>query len=363
MVGRVVKNIGAAEAALQPLAEARRRFQALADAGDTSAERMASVAIGESGSCLINLGRLDEATVAHEEAIRRAEKLGDKRGMAVKKGELGTVRILQRRYAEALNIYAETRDMFESLGEPSSVATAWHQIGIVHREARQFEQAERAYRQALAIKVQQKDLAGEANSLSELGILYDNMGRLEGAVIFHRQAADINFKQQNPLTEGKSRSNLAITLIKLQRYDEARRELQRALECKQPYGHTAEPWKTWGILQDLEQATGNPQAAVQARRQAVQSYVAYRRAGGENQNPSAKLCAMVAQAIQQGQIAEAEQYLAEYLEADAEPWARALIPRLQAILHGARDPALAEDPELAYTDAVELVLLLEGLGA
>ncbi len=104
------------------------------------------------------------------------------------------------------------------------------------------------------------------------------------------------------ISEGRARNNLANTLIKLQRYDEARRELLRAIECNKPFGHAAEPWKMWDILHDLEQATGNPQAAAQARGQAIQSYLAYRRAGGENQNPGAKLCALVAQAIRQGKL-------------------------------------------------------------
>jgi tetratricopeptide (TPR) repeat protein len=82
------------------------------------------------------------------------------------------------------------------------------------------------------------------------------MSRLEDAVTFCRQAANIYVKLQDLATEGRVRSNLANTLIKLQRYDEARRELQRAIECKQPYGHAAEPWTTWNILRNLEQATG-----------------------------------------------------------------------------------------------------------
>jgi hypothetical protein len=37
--------------------------------------------------------------------------------------------------------------------------------------------------------------------------------------------------------------------------------------------------------------------------------------------------------------------------------------KLQAILHGDRAPALAEDPDLLYMDAAELQLLLEQLSA
>jgi hypothetical protein len=40
---------------------------------------------------------------------------------------------------------------------------------------------------------------------------------------------------------------------------------------------------------------------------------------------------------------------------------KALIPKLQALLAGSRDPGLAVDPELDYTDAAEILFLLEML--
>jgi tetratricopeptide (TPR) repeat protein len=362
-LGRVLKESGAAEDALPRLTEAQQRFQLLADAGDTDVERMASVVITEIADCLCDLGRYDEAAAAYEEGIRRAEKLGDRRGAAVGKGQLGTVRLYQKRYAEALEAHVEARKTFESLGEPGSVAIFWHQIGIAHRETGQLEQAERAYRQALVIWVQQKNLAGEACSLGELGNLYDKMGRLEETVIFYRQAADIYVKLQDLRYEGVTCSNLARTLIKLQRFEEARSELHRAIECQKPFGHAVEPWKAWDILHDLEQATGHPQAAADARRQAIASYLAYWRAGGASQSPTPQLYAQVLQAIQQGTTTELEQQLAELVKADYPPQFTALLAKLQAILRGDRDPALADDPDLYYDAAVELQLLLERLSA
>lgn len=361
LLGRVLKMGGAAEAALSPLAEAQKRFQKLADAGNTSAARMASAAITESGDCLMILGRLEEAAAAYEKALELDKKRGDLRDIAAGKFQLGTVRMLQKKYAEALQIYEEARDIFENLGEPGTVATAWHQIGMVHNEAGQYDRAEQAYRQSLAIEVARKNRAGEASSLNELGNLYDEMGRLEEAVIFYRQAADIYVELQDMATEGRARNNLANTLIKLQRYDEARSELLRAIECDKPYGHAAEPWKTFMILHNLEQATGNRQAAATARQQAIAKYLDYRRAGGENQNPGARLSALVLQAIQQKRKGEAEQVLKQLLAKDAQPWAKAMVPKLQAILAGDRNPGLAQDPNLDYDDAVELQLLLEKL--
>jgi tetratricopeptide (TPR) repeat protein len=362
ILGQVLKE-GAAEAALAPLAEAQRRYQELADIGNKDAERMVAVTFTETGDCLRNLGRLEDAAEAYEEQIRRAPSLGDLRGAAVAKGQLGTVWLYQKRYKEALEIYAEARDAFEALGEPRGVATAWHQIGLVHQGAGQFEPAEQAYRQALAIKVREKHLSGQASSLGQLGNLYDSMGRLEEAATFHRQATEINVRLGNLKGEWQDRNNLSAALIKLHRYDEARQELQRAIECGKPYGHATELWKTWSNLEDLERATGHAEAAQAARQQAIETYLAYRRAGGVSQSNRAQLFVMVAQAIRQNTEGEAREVLDQIAaDPDAPSFFKALVARLQSILAGDRNPALADDPELNYRDAAELRLLLEALG-
>ena len=365
-LGRAQKKRGDSQSALRYLSEAQKQHQSLADAGDSDAEREISVTADEVGGCLMHLNRFDEAGKSFEEAIKRSEKMGDKKQMALSKVNLGTVRLLQKNFPESFVLYTEARKILESLGDLGRVAMLWHQIGMQHRMTGQFNAAETAYRQSLAIFVQLKNVADEAASLSELGNLYDDTEHSEEAIKFHKQAADIYAKLPDPNKEGLVRKNLAGTLIKLQRYDEARRELHCAIECKKPYGHAAEPWSTWGILCYLERATGNPQAADEARRQAIASFLAYRRDGGQSMEWSAQACAAVAQAIQANApdaTTELERQLAEFLTQMDHPRVKALIPKLQAILRGDRDPALTTDPALVYIDAVELQLLLESLGA
>jgi hypothetical protein len=48
-------------------------------------------------------------------------------------------------------------------------------------------------------------------------------------------------------------------------------------------------------------------------------------------------------------------------EADVPATGRVLAAKLKAVLSGERDPALADDPELYYQDAVGLRLLLNAL--
>jgi tetratricopeptide (TPR) repeat protein len=362
MLGRIQRKRRAAEAALQPIDEAYRRFQQLADQGNNRAARMTALSFEEKGHCLLYLGRYEEAVSAYSEVVTISQKLKDGREVAVAKAQIGTVRMFQRRYDEAFKVYNEALKLFTELGEPATIAGAWHQIGIVHEQSNRFEEAEQAYQQALAIFVQQNNRVGEASSLNQLGVLYDRMNCLEESVTFHKKAADINFIIKNQVGEGDSRCNHAISLIKLRRYDEARQEILRAIECYKPYGHAAEPWKTWNILCEIEQAEGNPEAAAQAREQAIQLYLAYRRDGGENHEPGGRMCAWFEKELQNQEPEEIKKQLAGY-ENDPKilPSLKPLIPKLQAILDGSRDPGLAVDPELGVSNAAEILLILEKL--
>lgn len=362
LLGRILRIGGAAEQALPLLQQAQQLFEQLGDDG----ARMASVTLTEQGDCLQALGRLEDAVEAHEEGIRRTEKLEDTRQVAVGKIQLASVRLLQKRYDDALQGYQEALALFSQLDEPSSVAVVWHQIGMAHKRCKNYPQAEQAYRQSLAIKVQRGDRVGEAGSLGELGNLYDDWKRPEQAVAFYRQAADVYAQLKDLRDEGFARSNLANALISLGRHELARPELLRALECVKPYGHAAQPWKAWAILHDLEQADGNPAAAREARRQALQAYLAYRRDGGENHSSAGRLVEAVWQALRQqdaAAVGEIQQTIAQLLKRPGWQEDQVFLHRLQALLAGARDPGWAEDENLHFELAAELAFLLERLQA
>jgi tetratricopeptide (TPR) repeat protein len=364
-LGRVLGKTGDHETALPFLAEAHRRLKALAAAGAPSAEEMAAVAGTEAAAYLVELGRADEAAPIYEEAIRRAEQRDDQRTIAVNTLKLGTVRQLQGRYAEALETLFEGKDLFEQMSEPLSVATAWHQIGAAFHAGHEFEPAEDAYRHALAIRIQHQATDGEAQTLSTLGDLLVQQGRLDEGVILQRRAADHFARLRDPRFEGLVRNNLAATLVRLQRYDEARAELNRAIACKMQMPRALEPWTTLIVLEDLERAAGNSAAAAEARGTAIRLYVAYRREGGISRNPRVNVLIRVMLAVVQ-QDANAISTLRAQLAAaeitnDDTGQGEALVAALQAILRGSRDRALAENPALQYLDAAELQLVLEEL--
>jgi tetratricopeptide (TPR) repeat protein len=288
--------------------------------------------------------------------------LGDVRAMAINKWNRANALLLQGKYAEALASLVEARTLFEEQNEPESVAGIWHQIGMVHQEAGDYEQAEAAYRRSLEIKSQNDDRGGQANSLTNLGVLYKQIGRLEEAVVFYRQAADVYVEIADLRNEGTTRNNVANSLSLLKRYDEARAEIMRAIECDKPFGHAAEPWKTFEILRQIEEATANPTAAHAAWVQARDVYLAYRRQGGYAQQGHSPVMEHVVSLISQQKIGEIQELFNQWAnEDDTTDELRALMNAIIAILNGSRDRALGDDDALNYADAAEVLFLMERL--
>jgi tetratricopeptide (TPR) repeat protein len=206
-------------------------------------------------------------------------------------------------------------------------------------------------------------VAGQATTLGQLGLLYRSvLGRPEQAVAFHRQAADKYVEVGDAAGEGRQRNNLGETLRKLRRFEEARQEIRRAIECKERFGHASQPWTTWDILADLETDVGNPAAAAEAKRKAIDCYLAYRRDGGENHYPDGRICLAVTQALLAGDPGAAASLLQQIAaNPDLPPWLRPFIQALQAIVAGSRDRTLADAPDLDYTMAAEILMLIDTL--
>jgi len=281
----------------------------------------------------------------------------------VAKSNLAPCALNQGRYTEALGAYAEARQWFTDLDEPGSVAVIWHQTGRAYQMAGQPVAAEDANRKSLAIEVRLGNVAGQASTLFQLGNLYDSvLNRPEEAARFYRQAADKSLEGDDRVSEGRTRNNLAGTLHKLGLLDEARQEIHRAIECKGQRGHATMPWTSWAVLAAIETDTGNTAAAAKAKRKAIACFLAYRRDGGENHHPAGIISLAVTQALRSGESAEVATLLQQLAAA---PEAAGLLPfigALQAVVAGSRDPALADQPELDYTMAVEILLLIETMG-
>ena len=149
----------------------------------------------------------------------------------------------------------------------------------------------------------------------------------------------------------------------MQRYAEAHTEIMRAIECNQPFGTAAEPWKTFATLHAIETAVGNGAAARAAWVQARDAYLAYRRQGGYAQQGNGELVEYVVGLIAEQKFDEIGKLFHQLSNDPTSSDSRkATVRAMVSIFNGSRDPALADDPALSYDNAAEILFLLERVG-
>ncbi len=251
---------------------------------------MAAVCLTEQVDCLSDLGQFDKAVEKYEEVIKLDEQKGSLRNVAIGKSQLADVLRKQGKYESAIAEYKAAKVIIEQQNDSTTVAAICHKMGMVYQDLGNYVQAETAYRQALDINTQHNRLAGQASNLGELGLFYMyKLDRPADAVAFYRQSATIHVRLADLRYEWVSRSNIADALIKLERYDEARTETLRSIECSSKFEHIIEQWKTFAILQKIEIAQNNPAAAKIAWTKAKQTYLAYRQRGGYAQTGLGRL--------------------------------------------------------------------------
>nr|CAA6813254.1 MAG: Unknown protein [uncultured Thiotrichaceae bacterium] len=274
----LVQNISI-DRAVSVLTKAKKRFGKISTVG-SQAERNTNVALSELAECYHKQGKRQLAEETYHKAIIFYEKTNDLACIARTKNKLSFCKLDLNKQSEALQLSNDALVIFDKIGDISGVASSWHYIGMCCRSMRHFTGAESAYKEAIKIHNKLDEQSSEASDYGDLGNLYVEQDQMEEALNCFRTSARISKAIGDNFQEGISRSNSGCCLLRLRKNNEARSELLLAIECKQAFGHSAEPWKTWSILYDLEQASGNPQAALEARQKALDAYLVYRRDGG-----------------------------------------------------------------------------------
>ncbi|PWQ93393.1 CHAT domain-containing protein [Leucothrix arctica] len=314
------------------------------------------------GDCLRDGNSLQDAELAYKKSAFLCKEAGNFGGNLIANFQRGSALLDMKKLNEALEVYDLCWNLVNDLGEHQLAAPIWHQIGSVHSEIGNLDAAEQAYRKSLSINNKNPNKNGEAKTLHRLCKLYKLRNSLKESVDIGWKAADIYKEIADVWYEGGIRNSIANSLIKLERYDEARTDLVRAIECKKPYVHDAQIWNTWSALYDLEQTCGKTEAALLARKEATDAYLAYRRDGGENNSVAGCLVLEIGRLILNGNITDAQQLIEDTLIDDSWDEHKNFLQKLQAIVVGNRNLALVKDERFNYILEVELILLLEFLG-
>ena len=234
---------------------------------------------------------------------------------------------------------------------------------MLHRVSEDFESAVAALEAALSVLQDQGNTVGSISTSLELGGISEEMKRPEKAAMYYQQALDIAAEVDDEYRQVVAGNRLADALRQQGKLKEALAELEKAVVLGRQFGHSAEPWKTWDILSDIEKGNNNPKGVLSARLKAIEAYISYRVEGGENEEADAKLCEMVVQAIRTNRVDDAKSLLTKL--ADNPQWQtehnKALLSVLNQFLDGARGLPLLENIDLHYRHVAELVLIQDQL--
>jgi tetratricopeptide (TPR) repeat protein len=195
-------------------------------------------------------GRFEEALEAHE----RCDALAAELGMTMMRGVMqqwpAEIMLLQGSTAEAIPIMRDAVNKLEELGETSFRSTCIVRLAHALYLAGEAEEAEQR-----AIEGEQlgatEDFVNYAIGRAVRARIASDRGTHEDAETSARQALAYAYETDFPWVHAECHTSLSYVLAAAGRTDEARAELQTALDRHLSYGNSFEAGRTRQLLVEL----------------------------------------------------------------------------------------------------------------
>jgi tetratricopeptide (TPR) repeat protein len=190
------------------LADAGRLTKAEVEFAKLTVERRQPSGLIEYGLFLRRVGRLDQATVMLNEAVKLATTQDSQENVSRAYTILGIVLNTRGELNGAEEMYRKALVIEEKLEHLEGMGINYTNLGIVLRNRGNLDGAEEMHRQSLDIHEKLEHLEGMASNYTNLGIVFKARGDLDGAEEMYRKALDYAEKLgAAPLIE-KVKSNL-----------------------------------------------------------------------------------------------------------------------------------------------------------
>ncbi|MCS7024503.1 MAG: hypothetical protein NZV14_06860 [Bryobacteraceae bacterium] len=309
----------------------------------------------EIADAMLDMKMTAEARWVLEEAAEAALSEHDPLHAAIAQGQLAQIFLSEKQFAQALGLCEQVRDAFTALNHPRLLARAWRQLGQIHREASQLAAAEQAFLEA-------SRLDPDPELLATLAELCAQQKRLREAAVYAQQQAGLFQMRGDRAAECEARLTASRYFARAGAVAQARAELAAAEDAQSALQPVAEPWKLLDARRELELSLGNFEAADQAKRQAMETFLAFRRTRGENDFPSGQIANFVVLALAAGSTTLASKQLEEWRRnPDLPAHAKIYLEVIGQVLAGSRDRTLAHHPDLTFDEAAEIHVLMDAL--
>ncbi|PYV37133.1 MAG: hypothetical protein DMG09_15535, partial [Acidobacteria bacterium] len=186
------------------------------------------------GAFYQNRGQYDEALKLYKESLQLQVEVGNENYVALCLSNIGNIYLSKGQYEDARTYFERALQLSEKSKIPADIATAVYDLADIATKMGQYDQALAGYMRSIELWRGADDRRGVAIASYGMGTLFEYQGRYEAALDAKEEALKI-FQQ----IEDRSfwlveiLSGRANTLALVGRFDEAKKDLETALDLAQ----------------------------------------------------------------------------------------------------------------------------------
>ena len=170
------------------------------------------------------------------QALKFAEKLEYKKGIANSYIILGNVNYYQSNLLNALEYYKKSLEIIEELGDKNRVSINLNNIGCLYTQQGNYPEAIEYFQKAIKIDKNLKDKSRLPNLFSNIGVIYFNQGNFDTALVYHNKSLILAKEQDNKNIISNNLINLGAVHHNLGNYHLAIAYYEKALKIKKEQG-------------------------------------------------------------------------------------------------------------------------------
>ncbi len=227
---------------------------------------------GSACAHLTEMGQLDAAFTACQDARQIYATTGDRNGEAKELNDLAYISIQQGKLAESKELFKQALAQFRSIGNDAATAATLANLGITVYGEGDLAGAYRMLRAALPKYQKVEDFEGESLLLTNLGELLTDEGELHHAEQNYRQALAIAERTNDKRSLAYALAGLGDPLLCEGNLVEARKSYERSWSLREEIGEKAAAAESQTYLAELTIEEGQPAVAENLARQALKEF-------------------------------------------------------------------------------------------
>lgn len=218
----------------------------------------------------ISYQRPDSAFRLIKDIYDKTNKAGDHVASGVCLQQMGAICFRLGHYAQAFDFYSQADRVFRQQNELLLLAKNLNGLGVLYYYNKQVDLAKRHYHEALKIFSKLKDAEGLAASYSKIGHLYEKQNKSDSAFYFEHKALEYISKTGKLDEIAKIYENIGSIHEDLAKYDSAGIYFNKSLALYRQSNNQTACVEVLNNLGDILRKTGNPQAALDQSRKALE---------------------------------------------------------------------------------------------